>query len=229
METVSSRKKDAAIEHAILRAFLREPLCRRPVAALALPDFAAYRDQRLGLVRLASVRKEFSILHHMFEVARSKEWAVQLPDNPTTGLRLGAAAPSRERRLRQGEEQELLEASGACRVLVIPDSKNGRARHVVLTHRAVKLLATLPRSTRRVLPMSANAFRLAWERVRRRTGLKDLDFHDLRHEALSRFFEVGLTMPEVASISGDRDPRMLFRYSHSMRQRMLEVIDRSEP
>jgi hypothetical protein len=51
----------------------------------------------------------------------------------------------------------------------------------------------------------------------------------LRHEALGRFFEMGLTTPKVASISGHRDPRMLFRYSHPMRQRVLEVIDRSDP
>jgi integrase len=73
--------------------------------------------------------------------------------------------------------------------------------------------------------MSSNAFRLAWERVRLRAGLD----HDLRHEALSRFFEMDLTTPEVASISGHRDQRMLFRYSHAMRQRVLEVIDRVEP
>jgi integrase len=72
-----------------------------------------------------------------------------------------------------------------------------------------------------------DAFRLAWERVRRRADLQDLHFHDLRHEALSRFFEMGLTTPEVASISGHRDLRMLFRDSHPMRQRVLEVINRA--
>ena len=59
--------------------------------------------------------------------------------------------------------------------------------------------------------------------------MEDLHCHDLRHEALSRFFEMGLTMPEVGFMSGHRDPRMLFRYSHAMRQRVLEVIDRAEP
>src|SRR5262245_14980264 len=34
MVTVSSRKKGAAIEQAILRAFLRHPLCQRPMVAL---------------------------------------------------------------------------------------------------------------------------------------------------------------------------------------------------
>jgi len=43
------------------------------------------------------------------------------------------------------------------------------------------------------------------------TGLR---FHDLRHEAISRFFEMGLSLPEVALISGHKDPRMLFRYTH---------------
>ncbi len=41
-----------------------------------------------------------------------------------------------------------------------------------------------------------------------------LHFHDLRHEAISRFFERGLSVPEVALISGHRDYRMLFRYTH---------------
>jgi integrase len=62
--------------------------------------------------------------------------------------------------------------------------------------------------------MSANALRLAWERLRRRAKVQDLRFHDLRHEAVSRFFEMGLSVPEVALISGHRDPRMLFRYTH---------------
>ena len=31
---------------------------------------------------------------------------------------------------------------------------------------------------------------------RKRAGLSDLRFHDLRHEAISRFFELGLNIPE---------------------------------
>ena len=48
----------------------------------------------------------------------------------------------------------------------------------------------------------------------KRVGIKDLHFHDLRREAISRFFEMGLSIPEVALISGPRGPRMLFRYTH---------------
>jgi integrase len=55
---------------------------------------------------------------------------------------------------------------------------------------------------------------LACERLKRRAGVTGSRFRDLRHEAVSRFFEKGLTMTEVASISGHRDPRMLMRYTH---------------
>ncbi len=44
--------------------------------------------------------------------------------------------------------------------------------------------------------------------------MPDLRFHDLRHEAISRFAELGLSTVELSAISGHRDPRMLLRYTH---------------
>ena len=41
-----------------------------------------------------------------------------------------------------------------------------------------------------------------------------LRFHDLRHEATSRFFEKGLNVMEVAALTGPRNLRMLQRYTH---------------
>jgi len=58
------------------------------------------------------------------------------------------------------------------------------------------------------------SFKLAWKRLIKRTGIADLHFHDLRHEAITRFFEMGLSIPEVALISGHKDFRMLARYTH---------------
>ena len=37
-------------------------------------------------------------------------------------------------------------------------------------------------------------------------------FHDLRDEAISRMFEKGLNVPEVASISGHKTANQLFTY-----------------
>jgi integrase len=63
-------------------------------------------------------------------------------------------------------------------------------------------------------PLTANALRLAWDRLKRKGNINGLHFHDLRHEAISRFFEKGLSIPEVALISGHKDVRQLFRYTH---------------
>ena len=51
-------------------------------------------------------------------------------------------------------------------------------------------------------------------RVGNRAGVEDPRFHDLRHEATSRFFEKGLNVMEVAAITGHKDLRMLQRYTH---------------
>jgi integrase len=96
----------------------------------------------------------------------------------------------------------------------IPDTKTGVPRTIPLTDAALDVLATRgdARSTGRVFPLSMKALKPGWERVRNRAGLRDLHFHDLRHEAISRFCEMGLSVPEVALISGHKDLRMLFRY-----------------
>lgn len=102
------------------------------------------------------------------------------------------------------------------RTAFLPTTKNGRPRTVPLTEGALAILLRQRQVSRgdRVFPISPNAFRLSWERAKRRAGLIDLRFHDLRHEAISRFCELGLSIPEVSVISGHRDPRMLFRYAH---------------
>ena len=49
----------------------------------------------------------------------------------------------------------------------------------------------------------------------RQAHLKNFHFHDIRHEATSRFFEkTTMTDLEIASITGHKDPRMLKRYAN---------------
>ena len=102
----------------------------------------------------------------------------------------------------------------AC-TLLVPVTKNGDPRTIALTPVALAMLQVIvPDEKGRLIPSSASAVKQAWRRLVKRAGIEDLHFHDLRHEAISRLFERGLTMPEVALISGHRDPRMLFRYTH---------------
>ena len=94
------------------------------------------------------------------------------------------------------------------------DTKNGEDRRVPLTRRCIEVLKTVTQTNERVFPISASCLRLAWNRARKKAGITDLRFHDLRHEAVSRFFEMGMSVPEVALISGHKDVRQLFRYTH---------------
>lgn len=100
--------------------------------------------------------------------------------------------------------------------LYIPQTKNGHSRTIPLTNDARAILSNLrnAQTMGAVFPTTSEAVKLAWRRLVARTSIEDLHFHDLRHEAISRFFEMGLSMPEVALISGHKDPRMLFRYTH---------------
>ncbi len=45
-------------------------------------------------------------------------------------------------------------------------------------------------------------------------GIDDLHFHDLRHEGVSRLFEIGTPIPNAAKVSGHRSWSSLQRYSH---------------
>ena len=65
---------------------------------------------------------------------------------------------------------------------------------------------------KRIFPITDVAVRQAWDRLRRRAGITDLTFHDLRHEAVSRQFESGLSIPQVMAISGHQTVSQLFRY-----------------
>ena len=54
----------------------------------------------------------------------------------------------------------------------------------------------------------------AYIRACKRADIENLHFHDLRHEATSRLFEMGLNPMEVAAITGHKTLQMLKRYTH---------------
>jgi integrase len=259
-DTVTPRKRTHAIERLILNAFLRHPICHRPLSDIGTAHFAAYRDERLNQIKASSVKRALAPIQNLFEIART-EWGLPIRENPLSKLKLEANDQRRERRLRPGEQDKLLNAARQCRnqsvaliitlaletamrrgeilavrndhfnperrTLLVPESKNGRARTIPLSILAAELLSAHSPKDGRLFPIAANAFRLAWERVKRRAEIDDLHFHDLRHEAISRLFEKGLSVPEVALISGHRDLRMLLRYTHPMSEGILRKLDGS--
>jgi integrase len=104
------------------------------------------------------------------------------------------------------------------RVALLPDTKNGEPRRVPLSSVAVAILSALPRHITDPrafwLWRRSDSLENCWRRAVARAGIRNLHFHDLRHEATSRFFERGLALPEVAAITGHKTWQMLRRYTH---------------
>ncbi|MGO4739954.1 site-specific integrase [Bosea sp. 2KB_26] len=78
----------------------------------------------------------------------------------------------------------------------------------------------------RLFDISLGRFDKMWQETLELAGIKDLHFHDLRHEATSRLFESGLTMAEVMSITGHSTTEMVQRYSHYNAVVVLEKQNR---
>ncbi|MGH8657516.1 MAG: tyrosine-type recombinase/integrase [Gammaproteobacteria bacterium] len=66
-----------------------------------------------------------------------------------------------------------------------------------------------------------------WAQAMQRAGLRDFRFHDLRHEAVSRLVEAGLSDQEVATISGHKSMQMLKRYTHLRAEDLVAKLDRA--
>ena len=53
----------------------------------------------------------------------------------------------------------------------LPITKNGQSRFVPLNETIIQTLQELPRNGERVFPITDNAVRQAWDRLRRRAGI----------------------------------------------------------
>jgi integrase len=136
------------------------------------------------------------------------------------------------------------------RTVIVLDEKNptGKSNRVVpLSSGALRILSGLPRmidgkiwnSGKNYMTLAfirvVSRARAAYEKECEEKGIKpdpaflvDLTFHDLRHEATSRFFEKGLNPMQVAAITGHKTLQMLKRYTHLKAEDIALEIDRLE-
>ncbi len=130
------------------------------------------------------------------------------------------------------------------RTVTLLITKNGEKRIVPLSSEAVRILYNLPRKIDgEVWGMEPDSITQAFNRAVSRARatyekeceekeekpnpsfLIDLIFHDLRHEATSRFFEGGrFNVMEVAAITGHKTLQMLKRYTHLKAEDLAERL-----
>ena len=165
-----------------------------PVEAVTKPTVSNARDRRVSDQELEAI----------CEATGSAELAAFIRLAVETACRRGELCALR------WEHVDLLASTAH-----LPHTKNGQARDVPLSSRAVAILRALPRRIDgRAFGLRPDSVTQAFERAVKRAGIEDLRIHDLRHEATSRLAEK-LTNPlELAKVTGHRDPRMLMRYYH---------------
>jgi len=137
-----------------------------------------------------------------------------------------------ETAMRQGEllkmRWEDIELANDHGTISLYDTKNGKDRVVPLSAKAVALIRDIPRPEDggRVFPFTKDAIRTAWDFACKRAEIAGLRFHDLRHEAVSRLFELGLEQIEAASISGHISPQSLKGYTHISSAKLAQKMNR---
>lgn len=117
-----------------------------------------------------------------------------------------------------------------ARVIRIPDDYRQKANKGVpaalpLSTKAIAVLNGMTSvHTGEIFPCTADAVSTIWKRRMKTLGIVDLRWHDLRHEAASRFFEKGLHPIQVASITGHKNLNMLRRYTHLKAEDLAQML-----
>jgi integrase len=95
-----------------------------------------------------------------------------------------------------------------------PGDKIGNDVLCEIPSEAIAIIDSMPKAGELIFPYSADAISAAFTRACKILGIEDLHFHDLRHDGISRLFEMGKTIPQAAVVSGHRSWSSLKRYAH---------------
>ena len=115
--------------------------------------------------------------------------------------------------------------------VLLPDTKNGTARKVPLSRRAIELLKLMKGlDNDKVLTITDRSNALShdfWLIVSNRLGICDLNFHDTRHEATTRLAKK-LPIQDLAKVTGHKDLKMLMRYYNPTVQELAQRLNELE-
>lgn len=95
-----------------------------------------------------------------------------------------------------------------------PGEKMGNDVWCDLTDEAIAIIEAMPRKKDQIFPYNSNTVSTRFTKACQFLEIEDLHFHDLRHEGISRLFEMGWNIPHVAMVSGHRSWNSLKRYTH---------------
>jgi integrase len=239
----------------------------RPLRSILPLDVEKWATRQATELGPASVNRELSFLRRVFNVAMANGLVEQ---NPVKGVKFLREPSGRVRFLTEDEETRLRAEVGepdwplvafaintglrqgeqfglrwsnvdiANRVLTIPRSKHGGARHVQLNETAMAILRDLPSRLHSawVFPSQAGGSPLNVSNVLhriflpavRRAGIEDFRWHDLRHTFASRLAMAGADLRTIQELMGHKLLTMTLRYAHLSPTHLhaaVRLLDRS--
>lgn len=175
-------------------------LAKNPVSDMQRPPHPRSRNRRV------SDEERDAIVHELgwdgvSEPADLNEWTAW------------AFVFSLETAMRQGEILSMRREHLHAKYIHLPMTKNGESRNVPLSIRALALLALLPDTGNKIVPLEAGTCGAYFRSAARGATIEGIHFHDARHEAITRFAEK-LSIMELARVSGHKDTRQLLAYFH---------------
>jgi len=106
------------------------------------------------------------------------------------------------------------------------NTKTLKARLIPLSRRVIEVLEELQKASKysRTSLVFGNAdFKRGFNTACSRAKLADLHFHDLRHTAITRMLEKGISPPLVMKISGHTQQRTFLRYVNQSESSILDI------
>lgn len=113
--------------------------------------------------------------------------------------------------------------TGLVRDAKHPRHKEGNHRRFKFTAEAWEIVERQPRTSEYVFPYDPKSVCAAFTRACQVLGIRDLRFHDLRHEATSRLFERGYQIHEVAQFTLHESWNELKRYTNLRPEKVREI------
>jgi integrase len=199
-------KREMTLISAVLTKAIKEwrlPIAANPCHQIEWPRQPAERKRRVSPAERAAILEKLG-------------WdGTSAPSNIERWVAWGWCL-AMETMMRQGEILRLTwqHVHLDRRFAHLPKTKNGEARDVPLSSRAVALFDLLKPGVpnQRVVPVNGGTFGNYFRLARKAAGVEDMHFHDSRREALTNASKKLANVAELARASGHRSLRSLMIY-----------------
>ena len=173
---------------------------------LGIASKSRERDRRPTLDELDKVMEHFG--------ERLKRRPSSIPMQKVMGFAIFSTRRLEEITRILWKDLDVEESRVLVRDMKNPGEKIGNDVWCELPSEAMQIVLSMPKRRAEIFPYCGDTIGTNFTRACQLLDIIDLHFHDLRHDGVSRLFEIGQNIPQVAAVSGHRSWSSLKRYTH---------------